>query len=139
MDVLSLPTAAQMQAAPPLGMRAAAVAVLRAGDPGSPAARHRAVTAIQGAGAQEYTDADLDDDGAQPAEDARSAVGQVARQLTPDSKEWFLAEIVRVGMADGPLTERERQTVQMIAADLGMTQAQALGVVTMTEQAAQQN
>jgi hypothetical protein len=139
MDVLSLPTAAQMQTALPLGMRAAAVAVLRAGDPGSPAARHRAVTAIQGAGAQEYTDADLDADAAQPAEDARSAVGQVARQLTPDSKEWFLAEIVRIGMADGPLTERERQTVQAIAADLGMTQAQALGVVTITEQAAQQN
>jgi hypothetical protein len=139
MDVLSLPTAAQMQTALPLGMRAAAVAVLRAGDPGSPAARHRAVTAIQGAGAQEYTDADLDADAAQPAEHARSAVGQVARQLTPDSKEWFLAEIVRIGMADGPLTERERQTVQAIAADLGMTQAQALGVVTITEQAAQQN
>ena len=42
-------------------------------------------------------------------------------------------------MADGPLTERERQTVQVIAADLDMTQAQALGVVTMTEQAAQQD
>jgi zinc-ribbon family/Tellurite resistance protein TerB len=139
MDALSLPTAAQMQTALPLGMRAAAVAVLQSGDPGSPAARQRAVAAIRGAGAQEYTDADLDADAAQPADAARSAVGQVARQLTPDSKEWFLAEIVRVGMADGPLTERERQTVQLIAADLGMTQAQAIGVVTMTEQAAQQN
>jgi zinc-ribbon family len=139
MDVLRLPTTAQMQTALPLGMRAAAVAVLRAGDPGSPAARHHAVTAIQGAGAEEYTDADLDADAAQPAEDARSAVGQVARQLTPDSKEWFPAEIVRVGMADGPLTERERQVVQVVAADLDMTRAQALGVVTMTEQAARQN
>lgn len=139
MDVLSLPTAAQMQTALPLGMRAAAVAVLQAGDPGSPAARQRAVTAIRGSGAQEYTEADLDSDAAQPADAARSAIGQVARQLTPDSKEWFLAETVRVGMADGPLTDRERQTVQVIAADLGMTQAQAIGVVTMTEQAAQQN
>jgi hypothetical protein len=42
-------------------------------------------------------------------------------------------------MADGPLTERERQTVQVIAADLVMPQAQALGVVAMTEQAAPQN
>jgi hypothetical protein len=139
MDVLSLPTAAQMQTALPLGMRAAVVVVLQAGDPGSPAARQRAVAAIQGAGAQEYTDADLDADAAQPADAARSAVGQVARQLTPDSKEWFLAETVRVGMADGPLTDRERQTIQVIAADLDMTQAQAIGVVTMTEQAAQQN
>ncbi len=37
LDVLSLPTAAQMQAALPAGMRAAATAMLRAGDPGSPA------------------------------------------------------------------------------------------------------
>ena len=42
-------------------------------------------------------------------------------------------------MADGPLTEQERQTARAIAMDLGMTQAQAIGVVTMTEQAAQQN
>jgi hypothetical protein len=51
-DVLSLPTAAQMQTALPAGMRAAAAAMLRAGDPGSPAARERAVLAIQGTGAQ---------------------------------------------------------------------------------------
>ena len=139
LDVLSLPTAAQMQAALPVGMRAAVTAMLRAGGPSSPAARHRAVAAIQGVGAQGYADADLDPDVAQPAEATRSALGQVARQLTPDAKEWFLAETVRVGMADGPLTEQERQTARAIAIDLGMTQAQAIGVVTMTEQAAQQN
>src|SRR5487761_1639188 len=55
MDVLSLPTAAQMQTALPSGMRAA-------------------VAAIQGAGAQGYTDADLESDGAQPAEATRSAL-----------------------------------------------------------------
>jgi hypothetical protein len=97
------------------------------------------VAAIQGAGAQGYADADLDPDVAQPAEATRSALGQVARQLTPDAKEWFLAETVRIGMADGPLTEQERQAARVIATDLGMTQAQAIGVVTMTEQAAQQN
>jgi hypothetical protein len=137
--VLSLPTAAQMQTALPAGMRAAAAAMLRAASPGSPAARQRAVAAIQGAGAQGYTDADLESDAAQSAEATRSALNQVAQQLTPDAKEWFLAETVRVGMADGPLTEQARQTAQTIAADLGMTQAQAVGVVTMAEQAAQQN
>ena len=139
LDVLSLPTAAQMQAALPVGMRAAVTAMLRAGGPSSPAARHRAVAAIQGVGAQGYADADLDPDVAQPAEATRSALSQVARQLTPDAKEWFLAETVRVGMADGPLTEQERQAAQAIAMDLGMTQAQAVGVVTITERAAQQN
>jgi hypothetical protein len=139
MDALSLPTAAQMQAALPAGMRAAATAMLRAGDPGRPAARHRAVAVIQGAGAEGYSDADLDSDGAQPAEVIRGAINQVAEQLTPDAKEWFLAETVRVGMADGPLTDHERQIARAIAADLGMTQAQAVGVVAMAEQAQQQN
>jgi hypothetical protein len=42
-------------------------------------------------------------------------------------------------MADGPLTDSERRVAEMVAADLGMTQAQAVGVVTMAERAAQQN
>jgi hypothetical protein len=62
-----------------------------------------------------------------------------ARQLTPDAREWFLAETVRVGMADGPLSDQERRVAEMIAVDLGMTQAQTVGVVTMAERAAQQN
>src|SRR5438270_3076974 len=45
-DVLSQPTTAQMQAALPAGMRAAAVAMLRSGDVGSAAARQRAVSLI---------------------------------------------------------------------------------------------
>ena len=137
MDVLTLPTAAQMQAALPEGMRAAATAMLQSGDPASPAARQRAVAAIRGAGAQGYADADLDTDRAQSAEAIRSALGQVAQQLTPDAREWFLAEAIRVGTADGPLTGPERQTAQAIAADLDMTPAQAIGVMTLTEQAAQ--
>jgi tellurite resistance protein len=139
MDVLQLPTAAQMQTALPHGMRAAAVTMLQAGDSGSPAARQRAVAAITGAGAQGYADASLDADGAQSAEAVSRALGQVARQLTPDAREWFLAEIVQIGMADGPLNDNERQAAQAIAANLGMTQAQAIGVVTMVERAAQQN
>jgi site-specific DNA-cytosine methylase len=77
--------------------------------------RHRAVAVIQAAGAQGYSDGDLDLDFAQPAEAIRSALSDVARQLTPDAKEWFLAETVRIGLADGQLTEQERQTAQAIA------------------------
>jgi hypothetical protein len=138
MDVLQLPTAAQMQAALPTGMRAAAAAMLRAGQPGHPAARQRAVAAIQGAGARDYADGHLDSDMAQPPQARREALGQVARQLTPDAREWFLAETVRIGMADGPLTDSERQAADVVAAELGMTRAQAIGVVTVTERAAQQ-
>ena len=139
MDVLQLPTAAQMQAALPTGMRAAASAMLQAGQPGHPAARQRAVAAIQGAGARDYQDMYLDAEIAQPPQARRDALGQVARQLTPDAREWFLAETVRIGMADGPLTAAEREAADVIAAELGMTQAQAIGVVTVTERAAQQN
>ena len=134
MEVLSLPTAEQTQTALPAGMRAAATAVLRAGDPASPAARQRALAVIAGAGAQGYTDADLDPDMARPAEAVRGALGRVAQQLTPDAREWFLAEIVHVALADGPLTAPERQTIQAVAAGLAMTPAQAIGVVTMIEQ-----
>jgi tellurite resistance protein len=56
-------------------------------------------------------------------------------QLTPEAKEWFLAEVVRVGLADGPLTDRERQAAQSIAQHLAMTPAQTYGVVAMTAQA----
>jgi zinc-ribbon family/Tellurite resistance protein TerB len=138
MDVLTLPTAAQMQAALPAGMRAAAVIMLSAGDPASLAARRAALAAIHTAGAASYTDADLDTDRGQPGETARAALNQVARQLTPDAREWFLAQVIQVGLADGQLTEQERRAAQLIAADLGMTRAQAIGVITLAEQGAQQ-
>jgi hypothetical protein len=135
-DVLSLPTAAQMQAALPAGMRAGAATMLLAGDPGSSAARQRAIAAITSAGAQGYGDAALDADLAQPAEAAAAALAQVGAQLAAHAKEWFLAEVVRIGMADGPLTEPERDAAHRVGASLGMTQAQALGLITLTEQGA---
>ncbi len=138
-DVLRLPTAAQMQAALPAGMRGAATVMLHAGDPGSPAARQAAVAAIQGAGERGFTDASLLSEVPQSAEATGHALGQVAQQLTPDAREWFLAQAVRIGTADGPLTERERHAAYAIAAGLSMTQAQAIGVVTLAERAAQQD
>ena len=71
-DVLALPTMAQMQAALPAGMRAAAIAMLLAGDPGSNAARRRVIDAVRGAGVPDYGDAAVDADlesGPDPAAD----------------------------------------------------------------------
>ena len=133
-DVLNLPTAAQMQAALPAGMRAGAAIMLRAGDPGSIPARQRAMAAITAAGAQGYGDAALNTDLAYPPEAAAAALAQVGAQLAIHAKEWFLAEVVRIGMADGPLTGIERDAAYNIGASLGMTQAQALGLITLTEQ-----
>jgi hypothetical protein len=133
---LRQPTAAQMQAALPAGMRAAAAIMLRAGDPDSFPARHRAILAVTGAGAEGYGDAALDTDVAEPDGAGAPALAQVGAQLAVPAREWFLAEVVRIGMADGPLSGAERAAAHVVGAGLGMTHAQTLGVVTLTEQRA---
>lgn len=138
-DVLHAPTSAEMQSAIPAGTRAMIGMMLRTGGADSAAARKRAIDAVNGAGEQGYDDSKLAADMALSVETARQAITQLGGQLRPEAKEWYLAEAIRIALADGPLTENERGTAEMIAADLGMTKAQALGVITMTEQAADQN
>jgi hypothetical protein len=133
---LRAPTAAQMQVALPAGMRAAVTAMLRAGDQDSFPARHRAIQAITGAGAQGYGDAALDADLAEPDNAWAPALAQVGAQLAVPAREWFLAEVVRIGMADGPLTGAEREAAHAVGGGLGMTLAQVLGVIMLTEQGA---
>jgi len=135
-DVLRLPTAAQMSAALPEGMRVAAVIMLQATTLASPAARQQAVEAIRGAGAPGYGPANLDADLGHPVSPDPGSLVQVGAQLTPEAKEWFFAQAVRIAVVDGPLSAGQRQAAQAIGQHLGMTPAQTLGVVTMTEQAA---
>jgi hypothetical protein len=135
-DVLSQPTTAQMQAALPAGMRAAVSAMLRSGDPANPASRQRAIEAVRAAGVRSYDEAMLSADLMQPFEAIRPALNQVGSQLAVQAREWYLAEVIRIAMADGPLSETERHASLAIGADLGMTQAQVVGVVAMTEQSA---
>jgi zinc-ribbon family len=154
MDVLSLPTTAQMQEALPAGMRAAAIAMLRAGGSSSGSARRRAIDAIKGAGVADYDDAALDADlsGAampgqyppgqyppgqnSPGQNLAEPLNRLAIQLAIPAREWFLAEVVRIGLADGMLSDDERHTAREVAAQLGMTPAQARGVISMTEEGA---
>ena len=135
-DVLSQPTTAQMQAALPAGMRAAVSAMLRSGDPSDPASRQRAVEAVIRSGVPDYNEAMLDADLTQSFDVIRPALNQVGVQLAIQAREWYLAEVIRIAMADGPLTETERHAALAIGTDLGMTQAQVIGVVAMTEQSA---
>ena len=140
-NVLTLPTMAQMQAALPAGMRAAAVTMLRAGDPASSAARRRVADAVAGAGLTGYNDAAIDADLRQDPDycdgvRVGTRLESLAAQLAHPAREWFLAEIVRIGLADGALSDAERQAATQIAARLGMTPAQAYGVIAMTEQGA---
>jgi hypothetical protein len=135
-EVLSQPTTAQMQAALPAGMRAAVSAMLRSGDPASAVSRQRAIEAVVGSGVPNYDEAMLNADLMQPFETIRPALNQVGGQLTVQAREWYLAEVIRIALADGPLSETERQAALAIGLDLGMTQAQVVGVVAMTEQSA---
>ena len=135
-EVLSQPTTAQMQAALPAGMRAAVSAMLRSGDPASPVSRQRAIEAVIGAGTPGYDEAMLNADLMMPFDSIRPAPNQVGAQLTVQAREWYLTEVIRIAMADGTLTEGERHASMAIGVDLGMTQAQVIGVVAMTEQSA---
>jgi hypothetical protein len=138
MDVLSLPTTAEMQEALPAGMRTAAVAMLYAGGGGSAPARRRAIDAAHEAGLADYGDGALDADlsMAMAGQDLAGPLNRLAVQLAIPAREWFLAEVVRIGLSDGPLSEEERHVARQIAAQLGMTPAQARGVILMTEEGA---
>lgn len=142
MEVLSIPTSVQMQAALPAGMRAAVITMLRAGGGSIDPARRRAIEAVKDAGLTDYDDESLDSDltvSAIPGplgHDLAVPLSRLAIQLAMPAREWFLADVVRIGLADGTLSDEERQAAKDIAAALGMTPAQAHGVIAMTEEGA---
>ncbi|MGH3231523.1 MAG: zinc ribbon domain-containing protein [Streptosporangiaceae bacterium] len=136
MDVLCLPTTAQMKEALPAGTRAAAIAMLRAGGRSSTPARRRAIDTVRGAGLPDYDEAALDADLSEPDMDLAGPLNRLTMQFATPATEWFLAEVVRIGLADGMLSDEERQAAREIAAQIGMTPAQARGVIAMTEEGA---
>ena len=138
-EVLKLPTTVQMQLALSAGMRALVVAMLRVGDPANPLARRRAIDAVVGTGERGYDEAILDADLEGPAETEIDRIAAFGGQLQVEAKEWYLAEAIRIALADGPLTGPERAAAVRLATALGMTQAQAIGVIALTGQNAGQN
>ncbi|MBG6088036.1 zinc-ribbon domain-containing protein [Actinomadura viridis] len=134
--VLQSPTARQMAAALPAGMRAAAALVLRAGGAATPAARARAAEAVHGYGGTGYDDAAVEHDLRLGEPFLEEEIAAAGAQLAPEAKEWFLAQAVRVGLADGPLGDAERRALHRVAHLLGMSPAHALGVIVTTEGAA---
>ena len=133
-EVLKLPTTVQMQLAHVAGMRAMVGIILRAGDPASPLARRRALDAVTGTGDKSYDEDALEADLDEPDDAARPKISALGAQLQIEAREWCLAEAIRIAMADGPLTGAERAAVEHLAGALGMTQAQAIGVIALTEQ-----
>jgi hypothetical protein len=137
---LAIPTAAQMEAALPTGTLAAATCMLLAGNPGSRPARRRAVDAVRSAGRAAYDENALDEDLVQAAvtggDDLATALNTLASHLAVPAREWFLADVVRIGLADGQLSDEQRLAARHVAANLGLTAAHAYGVITMTEEGA---
>ncbi|MGO8960809.1 MAG: hypothetical protein ACLQFR_26050 [Streptosporangiaceae bacterium] len=138
-EVLNLPTSAQMEAALPDGSRAAVTMMLAQGDQCSSLARSRAIEIVQAAGLAGYDDAALSADlaaAANQAPDMSASLRRLGAQLTTPAPEWFLAGAVRVGLADAPLSAEERGAACQIAACLGLTAAQAHDVIWLTEEGA---
>ena len=138
-EVLAIPTSAAMQVALPAGAQAAVTIMLQAGDPASPVARSRAIDIVQAAGFTAYDDAALTADLARAdgrGPDITASLTTLAMQLEMPAPEWFLADAVRVGLADGPLSDSERGAVRLIASHLGMSASRAHGVIAVTEESA---
>jgi len=136
-DLLAVPTAEQMQTALLAGTTAAVLALLTAGSRSSQVARDRAVRAIRAAGAADYDEARLAAAlaGQVPGIGLRPAIEALAVQLEEHAREWFVAKVVHVGIADGLLGAAERRAAERIAMYLGMTVAQARAVISTTEAA----
>ncbi len=146
-ELLAVPTVAQMRAALAAGTKAAVLAVLRAGcaaaRPPSPATRRRAVDLIRRSGVAGYGEDSLardlaaaGDPVARPgSEPGGLVIERLALQLEEHAREWFLASVVQVGLDGGRLGEPERAAVGAIARCLGVSQARASDVIWMAEAA----
>jgi hypothetical protein len=149
-ELLAVPTTEQMLVALLASTKAAVLAMLGTGGAGSPAARARSIELIRQAGAPDYHDGrllaalagptvgpDLPGSGDEAVPGLRPAVEAVAIQLEAHAREWFLAQVVHVGLADGALSDAERTVARTIARYLGMTAAHGRDVISLTEEAAQ--
>jgi tellurite resistance protein len=148
-ELLAVPTIEQMRTALLGGTTAATLAMLHAGGSASQAARRRAIELIGSVGSRQYGDPELDvalERTGQvmempvtcgPVAGLRTAVETLSIQMENHAREWFLAQIVQVGLADGSLSPAERDVVGAVARYLGMSQAQANDVIQVAEEAAQ--
>jgi hypothetical protein len=136
-QVLSLPTSAQLTHALQYGMGTLIAAVLRAGDATDGRARELAIDAVLGTGAAGFDDAALTRllSGQHP--ELTAALGPLAGQLEPAGREAFLTKSVRVALADGTVTEAQRDVLTVAGSALQMTPAHVTGVIETAIRTAQ--
>ena len=135
-ELLAVPTIARMQAALADGTRAAAVAVLQSGGPACADARRRALELITAGGLTGYGELDLADDLAGSVPELGQLLADLAVQLDPHAREWFLARLARLGLATGPLTGGQIAVIGQIARNLGMSRTRVPDIIAEAERAA---
>ena len=134
--VLSRPTSGQLSSLLVDAARGVIVHVLRAGSAQSPDARSVAVGEVARAGLPAYTEQDLDADLGVVPGDLSQLLTALGGQLADTGKESLLGSAARVALADGPLSDLERQVLVSTGASLGMTATHTAGVIALAEQAA---
>jgi hypothetical protein len=134
--VLSRPTSGQLSSLLIDGARGVVVHVLRTGSAETADARAAAVAEIQRAGLAAYTDQDLSADLGVVPGDLSQLLTALGGQLADTGKESLLGSAARVALADGPLTDLERQVLVSTGASLGMTATHTAGVIAVAEQSA---
>jgi len=72
-----------------------------------------------------------------PVVGLRPALEAFAIQLDIAARDWFLAKVVEVGLADGPLSAAERAVAGTVARHLGMSASRGEDVISLAEEAAQ--
>jgi hypothetical protein len=132
-EVLSTPTSATFSENLRGAVRFAAVSMLDAGDRSNEAARSAAIDAARGAGAESYDDTWLTNDlGTLDSSQLGEYVAPLAQGLNLQGKETFIEQVVRIGLADGPLSPSETRVLESLSATLGLSAAHLRGIVIST-------
>jgi hypothetical protein len=130
--VLDLPQSGQFVTMLGDAFRQCALAVLKSGDLGAPAPRAVAVARIRSrtVDSSNFTDASLDAD-ATSVDPSRVGeyVAPVAPRMTPEMVEEFVTGCAMIALADGPMSNNERSTLDTLAASLGLSQVHLAGIV----------
>jgi hypothetical protein len=129
-EVLTTPTSAAFSENLRGAMRVASMSMLVAGDQSNPAARAAAVDAARRTGAESYDETWLANDlAALDPLHLGDYLAPLAQGLDPQGKETFIAQVARIGLADGPLTAPETNVLESLSSALGISAAHLRGII----------
>jgi len=129
-QVLNVPTSAALSGYIRNAAWVCAVAMVNAGSGAASAARAAAVSVLRGAGLEDYDDATLGKDLA--AFDTSNLAGYLpplVEGLTDQGKEYFVAQLASIAIADGAIDQSERALLETVASGLHLTSTHLLGIL----------